>query len=151
MDFKKTVLTLLAIFCVIASAGVACAEDANGNDGYLQDQYSDGYAGSQYQDDYGEGQYQDGYAGSQYDGYAGSQYQDEGGWAGSQYNETLENATLNQTGNETQNVTDTNTTSPAEDTNTTAPHRLPETGNPIVLLLGVSAIAGGYAVLRRKD
>ena len=93
MNISKKLLTLLAIFCIIASAGAACAADYDsGYDaiGYADDagnQYGDGgYAGSNYVD---EG----GYAGSQYEdgGYAGSNYQDEGGWAGSQYNETLEN------------------------------------------------------------
>ena len=83
MNLSKKLLTLLAIFCVIASAGVVCAEDV-GSNGVDTNQYGvddGGWAGSQYDvDDQG------GYAGSQYyetqdGGYAGSQYQDDGGWA----------------------------------------------------------------------
>ena len=82
MDISKKILCLLAIFCVIASAGAACAADAGfdgGNDaiGYAAD--DSGYAGSQY-DDGNQG------------GWAGSQYNtdEQGGYAGSQYNETAE-------------------------------------------------------------
>ena len=48
--------------------------------------------------------------------------------------------------------TTNNTTQVAENTttNATASHTMPVPGNPIVLLLGVSALAGGYAVLRKK-
>ena len=149
MDLSKKLLTLLAIFCVIASAGVVCAADSDG--GYLATDYADdlgdvddgGYAGSNYQDD-------GGWAGSQYEdgGYAGSNYRDDGGWAGSQYNETLENQTAQNTTalaagepvNATANVTANSTTS----------HTMLATGNPVLLLLGVSAVLGGVAVLRRK-
>ena len=143
MDLSKKLLTLLAIFCVIASAGVVCAEDV-GSDGF--DTYGadeGGYAGSQYDlDDQG------GYAGSQYNqteegGYAGSQYQDDGGWAGSQYNETAENAAgepVDATAPVAANAT----------ANATAPHSMLATGNPIVALFAVCAVLGGYAVLRRK-
>ena len=102
MDVMKKFLVLLAIFCIIGSAAAVSAADGYDDlGGYAGSQYQDGgYAGSQYQDGgYAGSQYQDdgGWAGSQYDeteegGYAGSQYQDDGGWAGSQYNETLENA-----------------------------------------------------------
>jgi len=149
MDLSKKLLTLLAIFCVIASAGVVCAAD---NGDYLGSNYADdmrGYAGSQYEDG--------GYAGSQYQddgGWAGSQYNESAedhGWAGSQYNETLENA--NATGNATGNATApvaANTTA-TNATNATAPQNMLATGNPILLLLGVTAVAGGYVVLRRKQ
>ena len=147
MDFSKKLLTLLAIFCVIASAGVVCAADVSSN-GLDDNQYSipqEGYAGSQY-DENQEG----GYAGSQYDvnqegGYAGSQYDvnQEGGYAGSQYNKTVENAAgehLTETGNITGNTTG----------NATASHTMPATGNPIMALFAVCAILGGYAIIRRK-
>lgn len=128
MDISKKLLALLAIFCVVVSAGVVCAAD-----------YDGGNLGSDYADDMG------GYSGSQYEdgGYAGSNYQDDGGWAGSQYNETLENATGLAAGEPT-NVTD-NMTANATSTNT-----MLATGNPILMLLGVSAILGSAAVLRRR-
>ena len=122
MNISKKLLTLLAIFCVIASAGAAFAADAYGDIGYDELSYTDdlgewvgshsddnqtGWAGSQYNENdqggYAGSQYdvddQGGYAGSQYNqdeqgGYAGSQYDvdDQGGYAGSQYNETSEHA-----------------------------------------------------------
>ena len=129
MDFSKKLLTLLAIFCVIASATAVCAADVNADDGYV---------------------------GTSYDGMNGvseSQNQDDGGWAGSQYNETLENGThvpsagapTNTTGNSTTPV-EHNTTANATSTS----HNLLATGNPILVLLVVNAIIGGYAVLRRR-
>lgn len=140
-------LTLLAIFCVIASAGAVCAADNNSDDFQLS--YADdmgGYDESQY--DYGadaDSQNQDdgGWAGSQY-----NESEEDHGWAGSQYNETLENAigAGNATGNATSPV-EANTTS----ANATAPHSMLATGNPILLLLGASAVVGGYAVLRKRQ
>lgn len=122
MNLSKKLLTLLAIFCVIASAGVVCAAD---NDG--------GYVGSDYADGMGS--------------YAGSNYQDDGGWAGSQYNETAENAAANQTAPAAGEPTGaTNMTA-----NATSSHTMLATGNPILILLGVSAVLGGAAVLRRKN
>ena len=65
MNISKKLLTLLAIFCVIASAGAAFAADAYGDIGY--DELS-------YTDDIGE--------------WVGSHSDDnQTGWAGSQYNE----------------------------------------------------------------
>ena len=151
MDFSKKLLTLLAIFCVIASATAVCAADVNADDGYVGTSYDgmNGVSESQNQDD-------GGWAGSQYQDkgdWAGSQYQDDGGWAGSQYNETLENGThvpsagapTNTTGNSTTPV-EHNTTANATSTS----HNLLATGNPILVLLVVNAIIGGYAVLRRR-
>ncbi|MEE1335945.1 hypothetical protein [Methanobrevibacter sp.] len=161
---KKLLLTLLAIFCVIASAGAACAADAYGDAGYDELGYTDDigeWVGSQYSDDNQTGwagsQYNDtdqgGYAGSQYDeddqgGYAGNQYNedDQGGYAGSQYNETLENAAANAAAGEpvsdsvSQNMT----------ANATSSHTMLETGNPILALLAVGAVLGSCAVLKRK-
>ena len=132
MDFKKIILTMLAIFCVVVSAAAVCATDVADDGGYAGSQYPEGYDG----------------------GYAGSNYQDDGGWAGSQYNETemaqMGNATgepTNQTVNATQPTA--TATSPAVE-NTTAAHTLPSTGNPIVMLIGVTALIGGCAVLRKK-
>ena len=83
-----------------------------------------GYIGS----DYADG----GYAADD-SGYAGSNYQDDtgyaaddSGYAGSQYNETLENATAGTT------------------------HTMLATGNPILILLAVIAVLGGYAAFKRK-
>ena len=157
---KKLLLTLLAIFCVIASAGAACAADAYGDTGYDELSYADdigewvdspysddnqtGWAGSQYNEDE-----QGGYAGSQYNedeqgGYAGSQYDvdEQGGYAGSQYNETLENVAAGEPVSDSvsQNMT----------ANATSSHTMLETGNPILALFAVGAVLGSCAVFKRK-
>ena len=155
MDFNKKLLSILAIFCIIASAGIVCAADSNG------------YAGSNYQDN--------GFSGSQYygnydGGYAGSQYNEDytGGYAGSNYYENAEpgnglplenqtnpfagnathNATGNATGEPTQNATVAgNTTGNA--TNGTS-HSMLSTGNPILILLAVMAVLGGAAAIKGR-
>jgi len=148
MDLSKKLLTLLAIFCVIASAGVVCAADNGDNLGTVYADDMSGYAGSQYEDG--------GYAGSQYQddgGWAGSQYnasEENGGWAGSQYNETLENANATNTTHVAAAGEPTNATTNITANATSSQHML-ATGNPILLLVGVCAVAGGYAVLRRKE
>ena len=138
MVISKKLLTLLAIFCVIASAGAACAADAYGDAGYDELGYADDigeWVGSQYSDDN-----QTGWAGSQYNDT------DQGGYAGSQYNETLENAAANAAAGEpvsdsvSQNMT----------ANATSSHTMLETGNPILALLAVGAVLGSCAVLKRK-
>ena len=151
MDITKKLLTLLAIFCVIASAGVVCAEDVS-QDGYAGSNYDmdqAGYAGSSYDMDQG------GYAGSNYDmdqgGYAGSQYAagEMGGYAGSQYSQTAENATgepVNETVTAPQDVNATGNVTG----NATAPHTMLATGNPILALLAVGAVLGGAAVITRR-
>ena len=169
MNISKKLLTLLAIFCVIASAGAACAADAYGNTGYDELSYTDdlgewvgshsddnqtGWAGSQYNEND-----QGGYAGSQYNqdeqgGYAGSQYDvdDQGGYAGSQYNETSEhaagepvNTTADAPVNETADTVAQNMTA-----NATSSHKMLETGNPILALFAVGAVLGAYAVYKRE-
>lgn len=127
-SFKK-ILAILAIFCVLVSAGAVCAADDFGQ------------LGSNYADD---------------SGYAGSNYQDDGGWAGSQYNETLENATANAAGEPTNATNATNITAQAagEPTNATnateSVQSMLSTGNPILILLVVVAVLGGYVVYKRR-
>ncbi len=148
-SFKKNI-AILAIFCVLVSAGAVCAAD---DFGQLGSNYADdsGYVGSNYQDyDDGIADSDSGYVGSNYqdydDGiadddsdYAGSNYQDDGGWAGSQYNETLENATAQAAGE------------PTNATNATGSvHSMLATGNPILILLVVAAVLGGYVVYKRR-
>ena len=128
MDLNKKILTLLAIFCVIASAGVVCAADYGG------------YAGSNYQN-------MNGVSGSQY-------YQNNGHQVplGLESGSALENQTGNATGNAASNITGNttgNTTS--NSTNATSTHTMPATGNPIIGLLAVTSIIGCYAVLRRDE
>ena len=143
MNISKKLLTLLAIFCVIASAGAAFAADAYGDIGY--DELS-------YTDDIGE------WVGSHSDdnqtGWAGSQYNenDQGGYAGSQYNETSEHAagepastTADAPVNETADTAAQNMTA-----NATSSHKMLETGNPILALFAVGAVLGAYAVYKRE-
>ena len=120
MNLSKKLLTLLAIFCVIASASAVCAADEGG------------WAGSQYQD---EG------------GYAGSQYQDDGGWAGSQYNETLENAAGEPVSGCGDGVKEPAT---GETVKAASSHEMYSTGNPILALLAVGAVLGGAGVISRR-
>lgn len=157
MDLTKKLLTLLAIFCIIASAGVVCAADA-GTDG--------GYAGSNYED---------------MNGAAGSQYMNEAETAGTNQDILepgnglpLENQTgyvpldangnpINGThaaGNTVANATNTtNTTHPVANAtvgNTSnATHHpantMPATGNPVIGLLAAVGIIGGYAALRKNQ
>lgn len=159
MDLSKKIFAILAIFCVLASAGAVCATD---NFGYADDM--GGYLGSDYSDNVGYATDDTGYAANDYQddsGYAGSNYQDDtqyaaddSGYAGSQYNETLENATANAAGEPT-NATNTTAQAagePVNETNATAgtTHSMLATGNPILILLAVIAVLGGYAAFKRK-
>lgn len=148
MDLSKKIFAILAIFCVLASAGAVCATD---NFGYADDM--GGYIGSDYSDNVGYAADDSGYAVNNYQddtGYAA----DDSGYAGSQYNETLENATANAAGEPT-NATNTTAQAagePVNETNATAgtTHTMLATGNPILILLAVIAVLGGYAAFKRK-
>ena len=141
MDLNKKLLTLLAIFCLIVSAGVVCAAD------------QDGYAGINYQN-------MNGVSGSQYavaDGLEpgnGLPLENQTGYVplDADGNPIL-NATGNATGNATHNVTGNVTANVTGNAthNVTAQHTMPVTGNPIIALLAVTGIIGGYAVLRRNN
>ena len=87
-------------------------------------------------------------------GWAGSQYNqdDQGGYAGSQYNETSEhaageptNTTADAPVNETADTAAQNMTA-----NATSSHKMLETGNPILALFAVGAVLGAYAVYKRE-
>ena len=141
MNFNKKLITLLAIFCVIAFAGVVCAADQGG------------YAGSNYQD-------MNGVSGSQYYVNEGNSTLEPGAGLPLE-NQTYPNAnavpSINNATNTTTNTTNTtnatgNATHIAGNTSnaTTAAHNMPATGNPIIALLAVSSLIGGYAVIRRN-
>ena len=132
MEIKRKLLVLLAIFCVIGSAGIVCAADNSSYDGnYYQDM--NGIDESQNANDNG------GYAGSQY-------YKNAEPGAGlpleNKTNPYAGNATNDATGNSTHNMT--GNTTPANSNN-----KMLTTGNPILALLAVSAIIGGYGIIRR--
>ena len=59
---------------------------------------------------------------------------------------------INQTGHAAgENITNSTGAGVSNQTaNATAAHKLPVAGNPIVALLAVSAVLGGYAIIRRK-
>lgn len=153
MDMAKKLLTLLAIFCVIASAGVVCAEDTD---------YQGGWAGSNYDDGMGdvdEGQYDDAplidpdYG--HYEGAAGGDVEEN------DTNDTFEPAgTLPATTDMPGNITFNDTANTTDDAvlnqtgnaigNATAPQTMLATGNPVLALLAVGAVLGGVVVLRRK-
>ena len=129
MDFKKTLLALLAIFCVVVSAGAVCAADVDISD----------------------------------EGGDDSQYCETDVSETNEINDELTDVPLvdsdydlsegaNETTNETNDTTDDVAPAAAENTttNTTAPHTMPATGNPIIALIGVTAVLGGYTILRRR-
>ena len=138
MDLTKKLLVLLAVFCLIASAGAVCAADNVTGDVDPQD--ISGVAGSQYQDEAGVGNHND----FDIDG-------DDSHPTAPEIDPDYahhEPGSTNATGNSTAHAAGepTNTTG-----NTTAAHTMHATGNPILLLLGVSAVLGGCGVaLRRK-
>ncbi len=160
MDFTKKFIILIAVFCVICSVAAISAADVNDQVGNYQD--IGGYAGSNYYDS-------NGVSGSQYyqsmEGQVGNQLNDNSNntisplidpdqshseqAAGEPINGTNQNSTSNATSNATghANVTSNNT---QNTTNTTSPSNLLATGNPILVLLGVSAIVGGVAALKRR-
>lgn len=179
MDLRKKLLVLLAIFCLVASAGAACAaEDGENGDYNLMNDIS---------------------------GVAGSQYNDTmGGYAGINYNNTT-NMTNNTTGNGTSlqiippdfnhhepaagepvqvvkiakpvhgpsteekiipidqqnhNTTGNASGEPAHNVTGNATHnitakamntqKMKPTGNPILALMAISAVLGVMAVIRKK-
>lgn len=76
------------------------------------------------------------------------------GWAGSLYgitgdNVSDNNALLNNTTNASVHVV--GNASHNASTNATSSHRMLTTGNPILSLLGVLTVLGGYNILRRRE
>lgn len=145
MEIKRKLLVLLAIFCVIGSAGIACAADNSSYDGN-NNPYMNGIDESQNPNDNG------GYAGSQYynnaEPGAGLPLENQTNpYAGNTTNDATGNmtgnATNNATGNATHNMTGNTTTSNSN-------NKMLTTGNPILALLAVSAIIGGYGIIRRE-
>lgn len=154
MDLKTKLLTLLSIFCIIASAGVVCATDSINDGGYAGINYQDtnGVSGSQY------------YVNEENAAGDGSQNVVEPGNGLPIENQTsyvplnnTGNATSNSTGNVTNHTvanTTTNNTAPVvanTTSNATNLQSMLSTGNPVLLVLGASALLGGYAILRRND
>ena len=133
----KKFLVLIAIFCVIGSAGAVSAGDA-ADEFYLQE--------ANYNDSAGTGGYND---------TDGSE---------SQYNSTDNETPLrpvidpdyahteqdsNQTANAGGESEVSNVTSNAT-ANATTSHSMPKAGNPIFGLLSVCAVLGGYAIISKR-
>ena len=142
----KKFLILLAIFCIVGSAAAVSAADVSSN--------NDGWAGSNYQD-------MNGVAWSQYNGNNalepgnGIPLENQTGYVPTDANgQPLANATGHAAGTNVTNTTHNATahaTNATNATNATAPHTMLATGNPILILLGVTAAVGGYAALRKRN
>lgn len=140
MDNKK-LLVLLAILCIISAAGVACVS--------ATDSGSNGHDTRSI----GESQYDHVVIG---DGnstaHAGNAGVLEPGLGLPLKNQTAP-AIGNATGNATANVTGNATvpaTHNATGNATHTIHRMPSTGNPLISLLGVTAILGGACVVATR-
>ena len=145
MNLSKKLLTLFAIFCVILSASAVCAEDYGGYAGSNYDM--DGASGNQYYDDMDSSVETDGTQDALEPG-AGLPLENQTSVPENTTDNTTGNATGNVTGNTTGNATANATANTTG--NATAIQHMLSTGNPILVLLVVSGIAGGYAVIRRN-
>lgn len=146
MNVSKKLIAVLAIFCLIASAGVVCAEDVSG-DG--DSGYDGGYAGSGYVDPADDSGSDDGGSASGDIADDGVPYHADG--TDPTGNVTGNTTTTNSTGNVTNSTGNaTNTTNATNATNATTNHGLLSTGNPILILLVVIAIVGAVIVIKRK-
>lgn len=138
MDYKKLV-TLLAIFCIIASAGAVYAADVNNTGEYTESNYPS-------DDKNQENEKQE------------RNQQDSDNYTESPDNDTNENITevpydsdYGEGTDEAVNETDLSASEPENETNkTTVPRIMHATGNPILMLVIVAAGLGSAAVLRRK-
>ena len=157
MELKNTIFAILAIFCVVLSACAVSATDDisdNANDYYLDGSH-DGHDGLIIPPDYNHDEAaQHAAGGDVYDNgvpYHGDGTDPTANATGNVTGNVTCNVTGNTTGNVTGNVTGhaAGATVTANATNATATH-MPATGNPIVALLAVCALVGGYTVLRRK-
>ena len=159
MDLIKKFLILLAIFCVIGSAAVSAADLGSDDGGYARANYGDtnGVAGSQYGTDEEGG---DQSASVEHDAtFVPDGTPDADHAAGEDYNQTSDNATdegiyAQDTFNSvpvSESVYDNATyNATASAGNTSTPNEMHATGNPILALLAVSAVLGGYTVIRKK-
>lgn len=156
MNVSKKLLAVLAVFCVIASAGMVCAADV-GSDGNWT--VSQGPADDVVGIDAGANQdlnMAHDESSQNLEPGNGLPLENQTGYvpvnaAGEPINQTG-NSTApvagNATGNATSNGT-ANSTGNAPAVNAVS-HSMPVTGNPILALLAVSAVLGGYAAIRRK-
>lgn len=143
MDLKLKTMTILAIFCLLLSAGSACAAQdiATNSDDVLSIDMDNNVIGV----DESTGDIADDGVPYHADGTnatgnaSGDRYDD-----GVPYHADGTNATgklPNESGNSTSNGNSTNSTA--------AVHKLPATGNPILALLAVCSLIGVYTLKRK--
>ena len=150
MNLKKiNVLVILAIVCVIISAGAVCAADSGNSN--ADDIYTahDGHDGLIIPPDYAHDEIQHAAGGDSYLNESQNSHNATDLLHAAGHNETK---MINQTGHVAgENITNSTGAGVSNQTaNATAAHKLPVAGNPIVALLAVSAVLGGYAIIRRK-
>ena len=146
MRFNKKLLAIFAIFCVIASASIVCAEDSNS---YATDDIPDTYDvdGEWISTPDNENADENNYDFDIPDKDEGTNPTDNttGNATGNATSTTTGNTTGNATGNTTNSTNATNAT------NATNNHGLLSTGNPIILLLVVILIiVVVYIVFKRQ-
>ena len=158
MDFnKKGLMAILAMLCVVIAAGSVCAADDGQvlTDAGNGDVVGDNNAGevlNDSSDDVSNGinDVDNGLTGEGYDGSQGPDVIINGDIG----NETVTNSTGNATGNVTGHASGEAPSAVSHnDTNTTGVgSKLSQyaTGNPILLLLAVSAVAAGAYAIKRK-
>ena len=153
MELKTRLFAILAIFCVLCSVcAVSAADDAgvmSADDGIFMDGSHDGHDGAiippdNTHDEAGHAAGMDPYLDGSQDGHNGTIIPPDAA-----HNEQ---AMMNQTNSTHAAGSDVAANSTGNSTgNATAHGILPATGNPILILLGVSAIIGGAVVLKRKN
>jgi hypothetical protein len=147
MDLKISILAILAVLCVLLAA---CAVSATDDVDQSGDYYFDGYQHDHDGDFIPLGSTNDGSQQA-----AGGDYYLDGSEDG--HNGTIippdaghnEQKMLNQTAQAAGEMPNTNSTNVSTH-NASTTHTMPATGNPIIALLAVSALLGGYTTLKRK-
>ena len=149
MDLKISILAILAVLCVVfAAAAVSATDDVDQSVDYYIDGYQDGHNGEIIPPDNSHDEAQHAAGGDYYldgseDGHNGTIIPPDAG-----HNEAkMLNQSANASGEMPNSV---NATVQNQTSNATATHKMPATGNPVIALLAVSALLGGYTVLRRK-
>lgn len=150
MNLKKiNVLVILAIVCVIISAGAVCAADSGNSN--ADDIYTahDGHDGLIIPPDYAHDEIQHAAGGDSYLNESQNSHNATDLLHAAGHNETK---MINQTGHAAgENVTNTtNSNLSNSNINASLTHKLHATGNPIVILLGVCTLLSGYCIIRKN-
>ena len=150
MDISKKLLTLLAIFCVIASAGVVCAADAGNHDGAVGNKYENisSLTGSHYggandrltDTSISEHNY------THMEHAAGEPVENTSS-SNNTVNDSIATNSVSQSANSNVKFNETGNAS----SNATTYHSMLATGNPILGFLAIGAILGGSAIINRRN